>query len=91
VPGLGLVTPPLMGTTRIAVLAFYLWDVAGIVAWAMFWLLGGALFERQLQFALLELQLHGATVADVLVVLALAYLAYRLMRRRAPRDERHRR
>jgi membrane protein DedA with SNARE-associated domain len=88
VPGLGLVTPPLMGTTRIAIVSFYLWDTLGIAAWAAFWLLGGAMFERQLHFALLELQLHGATVVDVLVALALVYFVYRLMRRRVPRDER---
>jgi membrane protein DedA with SNARE-associated domain len=86
VPGLGLVTPPLMGTTRIAVAAFYLWDVLGIVAWAAFWLLGGAMFERQLHVAVTELQLHGATVIDVLIAVALLYFAYRLLRRRRPRD-----
>jgi membrane protein DedA with SNARE-associated domain len=85
VPGLGLVTPPLMGTTQIAVLAFFFWDTAGIVAWAAFWLMGGALFERQLHLALLELQSHGATVVDLLVAVALLYCVYRLMRRRLPR------
>ncbi|WP_277182754.1 DedA family protein [Caballeronia sp. BR00000012568055] len=88
VPGLGLVTPPLMGTTQIAVLAFFLWDTAGIVAWAAFWLLGGALFQRQLHIALTELQLHGATVIDVLVAAACFYFVYRLMRRRPPRGRR---
>jgi membrane protein DedA with SNARE-associated domain len=87
VPGLGLVTPPLMGTTQIAPLTFFLWDVAGIVAWAAFWLLGGALFERQLHDALMQLHLHGATIIDVLVAAALAYFVYRLMRRRSPRGE----
>ncbi|MDR5739195.1 MULTISPECIES: DedA family protein [unclassified Caballeronia] len=86
VPGLGLVTPPLMGTTRIAASAFFLWDAAGIVAWAGFWLLGGALFQRELHAALVEFQTHGATMIDLLVVLALLFLAYRLLRRRPPRD-----
>jgi membrane protein DedA with SNARE-associated domain len=85
VPGLGLVTPPLMGTTQIAALAFFLWDTAGIVAWAAFWLLGGALFQRQLHVALMELQAHGATVIDLLVAVALLYFVYRLLRRRPPR------
>jgi membrane protein DedA with SNARE-associated domain len=86
VPGLGLVTPPLMGTTQIAVLAFFFWDTAGIVAWASFWLLGGALFERQLHVAVLALESHGATVVDVLAAAALLYCVYRLMRRRQPRS-----
>ncbi|SAK75572.1 membrane-associated protein [Caballeronia hypogeia] len=85
VPGLGLVTPPLMGTTRIAVFAFFFWDTAGIVAWAAFWLLGGALFEHQLHLVVLALQSHGATVLDLLVAAALLYCVFRLMRRRPPR------
>ena len=86
VPGLGLVTPPLMGTTQIAVFAFFFWDATGIIAWASFWLLGGALFERQLHRAVLALQSHGATMIDLLVALALLYCIYRLtMRRRQPR------
>jgi membrane protein DedA with SNARE-associated domain len=89
VPGLGLVTPPLMGTTQIAVLAFFFWDTAGIVAWASFWLLGGALFEHQLHLAVLALESHGATVVDVLVAAALLYCIYRLMRRRQPRAHPH--
>lgn len=85
VPGLGLVTPPLMGTTHIAVFAFFFWDTTGIVAWAAFWLLGGALFERQVQLAVLALQSHGATVVDVLAGAAVLYCVYRVMRRRPPR------
>ncbi|MDR5735801.1 DedA family protein [Caballeronia sp. LZ025] len=87
VPGLGLVTPPLMGTTHIAASVFFMWDAAGIVVWAGFWLLGGALFQRQLHVALVELQTHGATMIDLLVVLALLFFAYRLLRRRQPRDD----
>lgn len=86
VPGLGFVTPPLIGTTRIAVLAFLCWDTAGIVAWSAFWLLGGALFERPLHLAVLALQSHGATMIDLLAAVALVYCVCRLaMRRRQPR------
>ncbi|SAL01450.1 membrane-associated protein [Caballeronia calidae] len=84
VPGLGLVTPPLMGTTQIAALAFFSWDAAGIVAWASFWVMGGALFEPQLRRAVLTLESHGATVVDLLVATALLYWVYRLVRRRQP-------
>jgi membrane protein DedA with SNARE-associated domain len=86
VPGLGLVTPPLMGTTQIAPFAFFFWDTAGIVAWASFWMLGGALFQRQLHLAVLALEAHGATVVDLLAALALCYCVYRLMRRKEPRS-----
>jgi membrane protein DedA with SNARE-associated domain/rhodanese-related sulfurtransferase len=81
VPGLALITPPLMGTTHIAVKLFAIWDTIGAFAWASFWLLGGALFSRQLALMVHTVEQHGATVVDVLVALALLYLAYRYVRR----------
>jgi membrane protein DedA with SNARE-associated domain/rhodanese-related sulfurtransferase len=81
IPGLALITPPFMGTTRIAVKAFAAWDAAGTVAWASFWLLGGAMFEKQLTMLLLAVEPHGWTIVDVLVIVALSYLAYRYVQR----------
>jgi membrane protein DedA with SNARE-associated domain len=81
VPGLGIVTPPLMGTTQIAPAAFLFWDFAGAMAWAAFWLLGGALLERQVARLVAALEPSGATVIDLLVAAALAFLAYRCLRR----------
>jgi membrane protein DedA with SNARE-associated domain/rhodanese-related sulfurtransferase len=81
VPGLALITPPLMGTTRIAARAFVTWDAIGAVAWAGFWLLGGALFSRQLAMLLRTVEQHGATVVDLLLALALLYVGYRYLRR----------
>jgi membrane protein DedA with SNARE-associated domain/rhodanese-related sulfurtransferase len=81
VPGLALITPPLMGTTRIATSVFVTWDAVGAVAWAGFWLLGGSLFSRQLAMLLRTVERHGATVFDLLAALALLYLAYRYLRR----------
>ena len=46
VPGLGLLTPPLMGTTAVDIRIYALWDLASVIAWAAFWLLGGAAVER---------------------------------------------
>jgi membrane protein DedA with SNARE-associated domain/rhodanese-related sulfurtransferase len=81
VPGLGIITPPLMGTTRVDTAVFFAWDAAGIVAWATFWLLGGALFERHLAMLLAEVRSHGGTVIDVLLALAGAYAILRLLQR----------
>jgi membrane protein DedA with SNARE-associated domain/rhodanese-related sulfurtransferase len=81
VPGLALITPPLMGTTHIPTKIFATWDSIGVVAWASFWLLGGALFSRQLAQLVQTVEAHGATVVDVLAALALLYLAYRYVRR----------
>jgi membrane protein DedA with SNARE-associated domain/rhodanese-related sulfurtransferase len=81
VPGLAIITPPLMGTTRVRPIIFFAWDVLGVTAWASFWLLGGTLFERHLRMLIAEVRSHGATAVDVLVVLALMYLLYRLILR----------
>jgi membrane protein DedA with SNARE-associated domain len=81
VPGLALITPPLMGTTLIAPAVFVAWDTFGSVAWASFWLLGGALFERQLGMLLGVLRPHGASILDVLFIAAVFYLTYRFLLR----------
>jgi membrane protein DedA with SNARE-associated domain/rhodanese-related sulfurtransferase len=77
VPGLALITPPLMGTTLISPVAFVAWDTVGTLAWASFWLLGGALFEKQLAMLLMVLRPYGASILDVLAGAAVLYLAYR--------------
>jgi len=81
VPGLALITPPLMGTTAIAPAMFVVWDTVGTVAWASFWLLGGALFERQLGMLLSVLRPHGGSILDVLFAAAVLYLTYRYLLR----------
>jgi membrane protein DedA with SNARE-associated domain/rhodanese-related sulfurtransferase len=82
VPGLGLITPPLMGTTAVDTRIYAVWDLAGALAWATFWLLGGAAAERQLHMLLDVVKARGGTVIDVLLAAALAYLVYRLQQRR---------
>jgi len=81
VPGLAIITPPLMGTTRVSPLVFFAWDTLGVTAWATFWLLGGAVFERHLRMFVEAVRAHGATILDVLFVIAVAYLVYRLVLR----------
>jgi membrane protein DedA with SNARE-associated domain/rhodanese-related sulfurtransferase len=81
VPGLALITPPLMGSTRIAAWQFFVFDLAGTCAWASFWLLGGALFERQLGMLIHMLRPYGGTIIDVLVCIAILYPIYRVILR----------
>jgi membrane protein DedA with SNARE-associated domain/rhodanese-related sulfurtransferase len=81
VPGLAIITPPLMGTTRVGVVIFFAWDAVGIVAWATFWVLGGAIFERQLSMLIREVRTHGWTIIDVLFVIAACYLVFRFIQR----------
>ena len=85
VPGLGLITPPLMGTTAVDSRIYALWDLAGALMWATFWLLGGAAAERQLHMLLAFVKARGGTVLDILLAAALAYLVYRLQQRRRER------
>lgn len=85
VPGLALITPPLMGMTAVDVRIYAAWDLAGILLWACFWLLGGAAAEKQLHMLLTVVRAHGGTVVDVLVVVALGYLTWRLVQRHRER------
>ena len=85
VPGLGLITPPLMGTTAVDIRIYAAWDLASAFAWASFWLLGGAAAERELHMLHAFVQSRGGTVADILVGAALVYFLYRLQQRRRAR------
>lgn len=87
VPGLALITPPLMGTTAVDARIYAIWDLTGAMAWAAFWLLGGAAAERQLHMLFEFVRAQGGTVIDLLMGAALLYLAYRLfLQRRARRQ-----
>lgn len=81
VPGLGLIAPPLMGTTSVDVRLFLFWDGVGAALWASFWLLGGAALRAQIARFFVFLRHNGGTVTDVLVVLAALFILYRLTRR----------
>ncbi|MBB5418164.1 membrane protein DedA with SNARE-associated domain/rhodanese-related sulfurtransferase [Paraburkholderia atlantica] len=78
VPGLGLITPPLMGTTAVDVRIYALWDLASVTTWAAFWLLGGAAVEREVHMLRAFVERRGGTFADIILVVALVYLLYRL-------------
>lgn len=81
VPGLGLIAPPLLGTTLIDKKIFLAWDLAGALAWSGFWLLGGTIFGEQLTLMMSAVRAHGATVMDVLVLISVSYFMYRWIQR----------
>jgi membrane protein DedA with SNARE-associated domain/rhodanese-related sulfurtransferase len=85
VPGLGLITPPLMGSTAVDSRIYAAWDLTSVVAWATFWLLGGAAAERELHMLLGFVRSRGGTVVDILLGTGLIYLLYRLHLRRRER------
>jgi membrane protein DedA with SNARE-associated domain/rhodanese-related sulfurtransferase len=78
VPGLGLITPPLMGATAVDFRIYALWELASVITWAAFWLLGGAAVERELHMLRAFVERRGGTLADILLAVALVYLLYRL-------------
>ncbi|MFM0518317.1 DedA family protein/thiosulfate sulfurtransferase GlpE [Caballeronia jiangsuensis] len=81
VPGLGLVSAPLLGTTQIEVRVFLLWDLIGATAWASFWMLGGAALQEQIGRLVVLVRANGTTVIDILAMVALGFLLYRWIRR----------
>jgi membrane protein DedA with SNARE-associated domain len=81
VPGLGLIAPPLLGTTVIDKKIFLAWDLLGTLTWSSFWLLGGALFGKQLTSLMAAVSAHGATVLDVLALISVLYFVYRWIQR----------
>lgn len=81
VPGLALVSAPLMGTTAVAVWVFWAWDIVGASLWASAYLIGGAALESEIVALLTLIRDNGWTVLDVLVSMTLLILAYRWVRR----------
>jgi membrane protein DedA with SNARE-associated domain/rhodanese-related sulfurtransferase len=81
VPGLGLVSSPMLGTTQIDVRVFLFWDFVGATLWASAWMLGGAILKAEVADLLVFVRTYGLTALDVLGMAAGAFLAYRWVRR----------
>jgi membrane protein DedA with SNARE-associated domain/rhodanese-related sulfurtransferase len=81
VPGLGLVSSPMLGTTQIDVRVFVFWDLVGAALWASFWMLGGAVLMPQVARLLIFVRTYGLDAIDVLGIAGAAFLLYRWVRR----------
>lgn len=81
VPGLGLISAPLLGTTSIDTRIFLLWDAVGAALWAATWLLGGAALNAQIAHFVAFVRANGGTIFDVLAVAFAVFLAWRWLRR----------
>lgn len=81
VPGLGLISAPLLGTTTVAVHVFLLWDTVGAALWAGTWLLGGAALHAEIVRFAAFVRANGMTIFDVLAVAGVLFLAWRWLRR----------
>ncbi|MBN3817000.1 cytochrome P460 [Paraburkholderia sp. Se-20369] len=80
-PGLGLVSAPLLGTTAIGVGVFLLWDLAGASLWAAFWLVGGSAIHDQIVQAVLWVRASGGTILDAFLAIFITFVLYRWVRR----------
>lgn len=81
VPGLGLVSSPLMGTTTVDIRIFWLWDFVGASLWASFYLIGGAALESEILNVMTFIRDNGWTAFDVLATMTVLLLSYRWIRR----------
>jgi membrane protein DedA with SNARE-associated domain/rhodanese-related sulfurtransferase len=80
-PGLGLVSSPLLGTTAIGVGVFLLWDLAGASLWAGVWLVGGAAVHDQIVQLVLWVRSSGGTILDAFAAISITFVLYRWVRR----------
>ncbi len=80
-PGLGLISAPLLGTTAIAVPVFLFWDFAGASLWASVWLLGGAALDHEIVRIVLWVRSSGGTIFDAFAAIFVTFLLYRWVRR----------
>ncbi|WP_233868568.1 VTT domain-containing protein [Paraburkholderia adhaesiva] len=81
VPGFGLISAPLLGTTSIDVRVFLLWDAVGAALWAGTWLFGGAALNAEIARFMLFVHTNGGTIFDVLATAGVLFIAYRWIRR----------
>jgi membrane protein DedA with SNARE-associated domain len=81
VPGLSAVAPPLAGLTRIPLRRFLIFDVLGVLAWCISYLLVGYIFRDQLEGAADVLSQYGGRVGIAALVLLAAYIGRKYYQR----------
>ena len=80
-PGLGLISAPLLGTTAIAPAVFLMWDAVGASLWTGVYLVGGAALHDQIVQAMLLVRHNGGTIFDAFAAICVTVLLYRWVRR----------
>lgn len=81
-PGLGAVMPPLAGALGVSAVRFLFFDGLGSLFYGTFYIVAGLLFHRQLQQAMAVLDQLGFSALLLVLVLVLAYGAFKYVRRR---------
>jgi membrane protein DedA with SNARE-associated domain/rhodanese-related sulfurtransferase len=77
VPGLALVAPPLAGATGMGAARFIIYSTLGSALWVGVALLGGVLLRPQIEQLLPHVAGLGGAAIAVILVLLLAYIAYK--------------
>jgi membrane protein DedA with SNARE-associated domain/rhodanese-related sulfurtransferase len=82
IPGLAIVAPPLAGATGIGWPRFLVFSALGAVLWAGAGLGVGMVFKAQIELLLAWLERMGSVAITMLIVLCVAYVAYKWWERR---------
>jgi membrane protein DedA with SNARE-associated domain/rhodanese-related sulfurtransferase len=77
VPGLSLIAPPLAGATRIGIPTFLFFNGIGAALWITAGIGGGALFGKQVEYILAQIQQYGTVAVVVIGALLAAYIAFK--------------
>ncbi len=81
-PGLGAVMPPLAGALGMSAGRFLLFDGLGSLVYGAFYIAAGFLFHNQLQQAVAVLSELGLSALLLALIVVLAYIAFKYVRRR---------
>ena len=80
-PGVSVVAPPVAGALGMSLGHFLAWQAVGALAWSVAFGLIGIVFAAQIEAVLAALSTFGTAAGGVLLLLFLAYLAYRVWKR----------
>ena len=82
VPGLTTVMPPLAGVFAVGRLRFVLYDLAGVLLWAVTWLSAGYFFSDGIALIASRASAFGRLFGLVVVMALIGYVLFRYRRRR---------
>jgi membrane protein DedA with SNARE-associated domain/rhodanese-related sulfurtransferase len=82
IPGLAIIAPPMAGALRIGWLRFVFLSACSAVLWVGSGLVAGVLFKSQIERVLLHLSEFGSITAAGIVILLIAYIAFKWWQRR---------
>jgi membrane protein DedA with SNARE-associated domain/rhodanese-related sulfurtransferase len=82
VPGWSTIAPPLAGALRVGWLRFVVLSTLAAMLWAGASLLGGMIFQSQIEHLLIQLDRYGSIAVIGALVLLACYIAYKWWERR---------